>query len=60
MSFLLFTAGGLRGTYLDAQTAAGAFLRVNAVSNERFADTRRTTMLFDVGIILIAEIFNRA
>ncbi len=60
MRFFLFTAGCLRWTYFNAQTAAGAFFRINAVGNERFTDARGTAVIFDVRFILFPEISDGA
>ena len=57
MNLVLATAYGLDRALPEANHTSLAFLRVDIIRDERFADIGRATFLFNVGQVFVPEVF---
>jgi hypothetical protein len=57
VGLLFFACNAFLRTIAGTQTATGAGLRIDAVGDKVFADTGGACPIYDVGVILIPEIF---
>ena len=56
MGLFFLTSDGLHGTDPDAATTSRAFLRVNGILDQFFADPGRAALFPDVGLEFVSKV----